>query len=261
MSTFVDSSVWFAAACKRDRNNELAKSILLSIDRCTLTDQVLVQTWQLLNAQFGTRLADTFWERLRETDTVVEPVTASDLETARQMSEAYPSEELSLVDRTSFAVMQRCGITRAATFSPSFETFRYGPRKKTLQIVRAGNSTAFVAIKEAILQRKTLRLNYDGKDVTACPYILGHALQEERAFVLALDGMGKPSRAERGQWMCLRLESVKDIEVLDQPWTEQPYPGRIQRCVDNVHLDASRLGTRESTAAATRVSSKKTHRF
>lgn len=26
MSAFVDSSVWFAAACKRDRNNELAKS-------------------------------------------------------------------------------------------------------------------------------------------------------------------------------------------------------------------------------------------
>ncbi|WFU75479.1 PIN domain-containing protein [Bradyrhizobium sp. CB2312] len=106
MSTFVDSSVWFAAAYKRDRNNELAKSILLSVDRCTLTDHVLVQTSQLIKALFGTELANTFWERLRETDAVVEPVTASDLETARQMSEAYPGEELSLVDRTSFAVMQ-----------------------------------------------------------------------------------------------------------------------------------------------------------
>lgn len=243
MSTFVDSSVWFAAACKRDRNNELAKSILLSIDRCTLTDHVLVQTWQLLNAQFGSGVGDTFWERLRETDTVVEPVMASDLETARQMPEAYPSEELSLVDRTSFAVMQRCGITRAATFSSSFEIFRYGPRKKTLEILRTGHSAAFVAMKDAILRRKTLRLNYKGTDLTVCPYILGHALQEERAFVLAVDRIGRPSRPERGKWMCLRLASVEDIEVLDQPWTEEPYPNRIQRCVDTVHLDAGRLGT------------------
>lgn len=259
MSTFVDSSVWFAAACKRDRNNELAKSILLSIDRCTLTDHVLVQTWQLLNAQFGTGIADTFWERLRETDAVVEPVTASDLETARQMSQACRSEQLSLVDRTSFAVMQRCGMTRAATFSSSFEIFRYGPRKKAFQILRAGHSATFVAMKEAILRRRTLRLNYKGRDLTACPYVLGHALQEERAFVLALDGMGRPSRAGTGKWMCLRLASVKDIEVSDQPWTEQPYSGRIQRCVDDVHLDAARLGTSKSAAVPARVSFKKTH--
>lgn len=245
MRTFVDSSVWFAAACKRDRNNELAKSILLSIDRRTLTDHVLLHTWQLLNAQFGTGVADTFWERLRETDAVVEPVTASDLETARQMSEAYPSEELSLVDRTSFAVMQRCGITRAATFSSSFEIFRYGPRKKAFQILRTGHSAAFLAMKEAILRRKTLRLNYKERDLTACPYILGHALQEERAFVLAIEGMAKPSRAGRAKWMCLRLAGVKDIEVLDQPWIEQSYSGRIQRCVDSVHLDAARLGSEE----------------
>lgn len=257
MSTFVDSSVWFAAACKRDRNNELAKSILLSIDRCTLTDHVLVQTWQLINAQFGTAVADTFWERLRETDAVVEPVMESDLETA---SEAYPNEELSFVDRTSFAVMQRCGITRAATFSSSFAIFRYGPRKKAFQILRAGHSAAFVAMKDAILRRKTLRLNYRGRDLTVCPYILGHALQEERAFVLAVDGIGRPSRAERGKWMCLRLASVNDIAVLDQPWTEEPYSRRIQRCVDSVHLDAARLGKAKSTAVLPRVSSKKTHR-
>lgn len=259
MSTLVDSSVWFAAACKRDRNNELAKSILLSVDRCTLTDHVLVQTWQLLNAQFGTAVADTFWERLRETDAVVEPVTASDLETARQMSEACPSEQLSLVDRTSFAVMERCGITRAASFSSCFGIFRYGPRKKAFQILRTGHSAAFLAMKDAILRRKTLRLNYNGRDLTACPYILGHTLQEERAFVLAVDGIGRSSRAERGKWMCLRLASVNDVEVSDQPWTEQSYPGRIQRCVDSVHLDAARLGTAKSAALPTRLRSKKTH--
>lgn len=53
MSTFVDTSVWFAAACARDRNNCLAKSILLSLDGWTLTGHVLAETWQLLRTRFG----------------------------------------------------------------------------------------------------------------------------------------------------------------------------------------------------------------
>lgn len=61
MSTFVDSSVWFAAAVARDRNNELAKSILASLDRWTLTGHVLAETWQMLSATFGREVAETFW--------------------------------------------------------------------------------------------------------------------------------------------------------------------------------------------------------
>lgn len=44
MSTFVDSTVWFAATAKRDRNNELAKSILKSTEGWALTDHVLAET-------------------------------------------------------------------------------------------------------------------------------------------------------------------------------------------------------------------------
>ncbi len=99
----------------------------------------------------------------------------------------------------------------AATFSSSFEIFRYGPREKALQILRAGHSAAFVAMKDTIFRRKALRLNYKGRDLTACPYIVGHPVQEERASVLAVDGIGRQAPPERGEWMCLRLASVKDV--------------------------------------------------
>ncbi|MCK1480600.1 type II toxin-antitoxin system VapC family toxin [Bradyrhizobium sp. 197] len=54
---FVDSSVWFAAAAKRDAQNERAKSILQSIDQYLTTDLVLVETCQLLKARFGRGVA------------------------------------------------------------------------------------------------------------------------------------------------------------------------------------------------------------
>lgn len=113
MSAFVDTPIWFAAASARDRNNGLAKSILLSLDGWTLSDHVLAETWQLLSARYGREVAETFWGRLRESGAVVEPVTASDLEAASRIEVTCPDEEFSFVDRTSFAVMERLGITRA----------------------------------------------------------------------------------------------------------------------------------------------------
>lgn len=240
MSTFVDSSVWFAAASARDPNNELAKSILLSLDGWTLTDHVLAETWQLLSARYGNEVAETFWGSLRESGAVVEPVTGSDLEAASQIEAIYPDEEFSFVDRTSFAVMERHGITRVATFNAPFEKYRYGRRKQRFQIIRSGHSPAFTALKQAMLQRAPVRLTYAGEGLVVCPYILGHAVGEERAFVLAVDGIGQGNASARGNWICLRLKGVQDVHLVDQPWTEAAYPGRVQRCVDQVHLDATR---------------------
>jgi hypothetical protein len=73
MSAFVDASVWFAAAAKRDAQNERAKSILQSIDQYLTTDLVLVETCQLLKAQFDRGVAEVFWERLRDSGARSEP--------------------------------------------------------------------------------------------------------------------------------------------------------------------------------------------
>ncbi|MCK1585524.1 PIN domain-containing protein [Bradyrhizobium sp. 168] len=88
MSTFVDSTVWFAAAAKRDRNNELAKSILSSTEGWVLTDHVLAETWQLLRAHFGAKVAEKFWKRLRDTGVRVATLTADDLEVLRRSKPA-----------------------------------------------------------------------------------------------------------------------------------------------------------------------------
>jgi predicted nucleic acid-binding protein len=41
LSTFVDSSAWFASVVARDRNNARARSILLATGACVTTDHVL----------------------------------------------------------------------------------------------------------------------------------------------------------------------------------------------------------------------------
>ena len=73
------------------------------------TDLLLTETWQLLKAKFGKDVADTFWERLRDSGARVEPVVRADLDAASEIDARFPDESFSLIDRTSFALMERLG--------------------------------------------------------------------------------------------------------------------------------------------------------
>ena len=44
-----------------------------------------------------------------------------------QIGALFSDQDFSIVDRTSFAVMQRLGIERAASFDDEFAVFQFGP--------------------------------------------------------------------------------------------------------------------------------------
>jgi len=130
MSLFVDTSVWYAAADSSDISNARAKSILKSGETLFTTDHVLVETWTLLRHWIHRHAAERFWEGLRNGAATVEPVGTADLESAWQIGLSYRDQDFSLVDRTSFAVMRRLGLERAASFDDDFAVFRFGPKRR-----------------------------------------------------------------------------------------------------------------------------------
>ena len=137
MTVFVDSSLWFAAVVARDRDNARAKSILRNTTDQVTTDHVLVETWLLLNSRYQRRAAERFWDRVRLGGVRVEFATAADLEAAWAIGEAFPDQPFSIVDRTSFAVMERLGITRVASFDDDFAVYRYGRnRDRAFELLR-----------------------------------------------------------------------------------------------------------------------------
>lgn len=125
MTVFVDSSALFAAANQRDRSNERARALLASGEPLLTTDHVLVETWLLSNARLGMTVADAIWQGVRRS-TSIEPVIAADLDAAWEIGRAYPDQSFSIVDRTSFAVMERLGIYRVVTFDNDFAIYRFG---------------------------------------------------------------------------------------------------------------------------------------
>ena len=135
MSLFVDTSIWYAAADSSDTGNSRAKAVLAAGEPLVTSDHVLVETWTLLRYRINRHAAERFWEGLRNGVAAVEPVGMADLEAAWQIGVSYRDQDFSIVDCTSFAVMCRLGIERAASIDDHFAVFRFGPSRRRAFIV------------------------------------------------------------------------------------------------------------------------------
>ena len=129
--------MWFAAAVRRDRGNARARAILEGADELLTSDHVLMETWLLLNSRSGRDVAERFWEGLRRGAARLEIITTADLESAWNIGVTFADQHFSLVDRTSFAMMERLGIKVAASFDEDFSIYRYGrTREKAFDVLR-----------------------------------------------------------------------------------------------------------------------------
>ena len=131
MSIFVDSSIWYAAADRGDRQNNRAKKLLATDEPLVTSDHVLIETWRLIHHFISAHAAELFWSGLRNGVATIEQTTSIDLEAAWAIGEQFPDQDFSLVDRTSFALMERLGIFRVISFDNDFAVFRYGRNHKT----------------------------------------------------------------------------------------------------------------------------------
>ena len=126
MSIFVDSSAWYAAADRGDRQNDNAKRLLAADEALVTSDHILVESWRLIHHFLSAHAAEAFWEGLRSGIATVEQTTSADLEAAWAIGRRFADQDFSLVDRTSFALMERLGITKVISFDDDFAIYRYG---------------------------------------------------------------------------------------------------------------------------------------
>jgi hypothetical protein len=104
------------------------------------SDPVLVESWLLMRARGGGEVAGRFWAAIHSGLAAVETVLPGGLDAAWRIGEVFADEDFSIVDRTSFAVMERLGITRRLRDLPLRPAARPGVGRAALiapTVVRA----------------------------------------------------------------------------------------------------------------------------
>lgn len=136
---FVDTSAFYAVADEDDRHHREALSVLqasVGSERVITSDHVVVESWLLICSRLGRNAAMRFWDGVSIDVFTVVGVTAEDVRRARNLAQEWSDQAFSLVDCTSFALIERLDLRRALAFDRHFRIVRFGSRRhRALEIV------------------------------------------------------------------------------------------------------------------------------
>ncbi|MEK7154649.1 MAG: PIN domain-containing protein [Patescibacteria group bacterium] len=127
---FIDTSYFKAGIDEKDEFHTRALAIAAKLEEeeaeFVTTNFVLDEAFTLLRIKSGVESARKFYKFLAETGNEIELVRVSAKDEKRAWNWFWNDwSKLSFTDCTSFAVMERLGIKRAATFDDHFAKARF----------------------------------------------------------------------------------------------------------------------------------------
>ncbi len=128
-AVFADSSFLFALIVRRDQFNAAAKAAYRAVSRdnrpILTTNFVLVELHTLMTNRVAASVATNALFEIEAGDTVIVRVEPKDELLARDILRQYTDKGFSLLDATSFPVMERLGIDTALSFDKHFAQYRW----------------------------------------------------------------------------------------------------------------------------------------
>jgi len=100
-------------------------------------------------------------------------------------------------------------------------------------------SQVYDLFSQAIADRKQVLCLYGGYRRELCPIILGHSKGQEKALTYQFGGESRSGLPRGGEWRCLWLEKVSDVQLRNGPWRAGNAHTQPQGCVETVDLDAN----------------------
>jgi uncharacterized protein len=124
---FIDTSAYFALADTTESNHRRAQAILRRLAEepwlLFTSNFVKTETHALMLRRLGRPMALRYLHGLAAGTTSVQRVTEADEARALAIIEQYTDKNFSFTDATSFAVMDRLGITHAFHFDRNFREY------------------------------------------------------------------------------------------------------------------------------------------
>ena len=130
---FVDTGAFYAMADRSDAHHvDAARTFQerLTEDELVTTDHVLVETWFLICSHLHRVAAMRFWQAMETGVVTILGVISEDLWRGRAIAVDWPDQDFSIVDCTSFALIERLDIEHAFAFDRHFRAIRLGARRR-----------------------------------------------------------------------------------------------------------------------------------
>ena len=100
-------------------------------------------------------------------------------------------------------------------------------------------SQVYELFSKAMADRKQVLCLYNGQPRELCPVILGHSKGQEKALTYQFGGRSGSGLPRTGEWRCLFLDKVSNVQLRDGPWHAGTDHKRSQDCVEIVDLDVN----------------------
>lgn len=100
-------------------------------------------------------------------------------------------------------------------------------------------SRVYDLFSQAMISQKQVLCLYDGYPRKLCPIILGHSNGQEKALTYQFGGQSRSGLPRAGQWRCLWLDKVSNVQLCEGPWRAGDTHTQPQGCVQTVDLDVN----------------------
>ena len=127
MNIFIDTGAFYALADNNDKFHQKAANYYSDAYRPELfmtSNLVFSESWTLIHHKLGNHAGRKFWEKIHSGIIDLIFLNPIDLERAWDIFNKYNDQDFSLVDCTSFAIMERLNISEAFTFDYHFSIYR-----------------------------------------------------------------------------------------------------------------------------------------
>lgn len=100
-------------------------------------------------------------------------------------------------------------------------------------------SQVYDVFRQAMAGRKQVVCRYGGLRRELCPIILGHSQAQEKALTYQFGGESRSGLPRGGEWRCLWLDKVSDVQLRDGLWRAGDTHTQPQGCVEIVDFDVN----------------------
>lgn len=100
-------------------------------------------------------------------------------------------------------------------------------------------SAAYLLFREAVLKEKQVTCTYRGRYRALCPVVVGHSDGHEKVLAYQFAGETTSRLPPGGEWRCLDLAGVSNVQLRDGRWHEGSGHRSEQTCVRDVDLDVN----------------------